>query len=95
MRRRRDGHLDDVRKKWLSRAFVGQAPMFFATSQKEVGDERLAPPRLPNAPPLLRSSRTNCDLLAEAIAIILLAELYYISPALSVTLYHSLCLRHR
>lgn len=36
-------------KEVVRRGFCGQAPMFFATSQKEVGDERHAPPRFPNA----------------------------------------------
>ena len=38
-KKKKTRHLDDVRKKWSGEAFVGQAPMFFATSQKEVGDE--------------------------------------------------------
>ena len=49
VKKKKTRHLDDVRKKWSGEAFVGQAPMFFATSQKEVGDERHAPPRFPNA----------------------------------------------
>lgn len=39
VKKKKTRHLDDVRKKWSGEAFVGQAPMFFATSQKEVGDE--------------------------------------------------------
>ena len=67
VKKKKTRHLDDVRKKWSGEAFVGQAPMFFATSQKEVGDE-------PPTTSALSESAARCSHLTAQVA--LLAEVF-------------------